>query len=230
MATTREGHKSFDVLIEADGTSMTVSPVQLRLGYVWAEGSFFRRRVTPAVLKKVWVVGETAKIIIQSLLQSPALDIDGKPSTLSAEDGSKSKKGKVREEGERRSQRPKSSRLVQVDGFQVLKENLYDLENGEPSVFDRELKSKDTEEEQGLPQPSLASSSSATALSLRPQRALSNKGPAYLFHGSGVYCGQKQSLDKGEEGGGGEGGKSSTRQDHNEGVRKDRAKLEGVRR
>lgn len=230
VVTTKEGERTFDVLIEADGTLMSVEPEQMRLGYVWLpeESVFVRRRVTPPILKKVWILGQTTKIIIQTILQSPSLSIDGIVVAQTSGDGlKKSSKVKVREEGERRSQRPKSSRLVQIDGYQVLKENLYDLDNGEPSVFDRELKAKD---DQCLLPPSASLPSSEVPL-MPPQALsnLSNKGPAYLFHGSGVYPGQKQVAAENEEEGV-RGEVKSSRLDHNESVRKDRAKLEGVRR
>ena len=41
--------------------------------------------------------------------------------------------------GEGRSKRVGKARLVYVNGQPVLRENLYDLEDGEPSVFDKEL-------------------------------------------------------------------------------------------
>ncbi len=39
----------------------------------------------------------------------------------------------------RRSRREGKQRVVYVDGIPVLKSNLYDLQQGEPSVFDKEL-------------------------------------------------------------------------------------------
>lgn len=40
---------------------------------------------------------------------------------------------------DRKSTRVRSSTVVYINGDAVLKKNLYDLEEGEPSVFDREL-------------------------------------------------------------------------------------------
>jgi hypothetical protein len=42
-------------------------------------------------------------------------------------------------DGPRRSRREAKQRVVYVNGIPVLKANMYDLESGEPSVFDKEL-------------------------------------------------------------------------------------------
>ncbi len=52
----------------------------------------------------------------------------------------------------RRSERTPKQRIVYVDGKPVLKQNMYDLNTGEPSVFDSELNKRESWQQQGARQ------------------------------------------------------------------------------
>ncbi|GAX78544.1 hypothetical protein CEUSTIGMA_g5984.t1 [Chlamydomonas eustigma] len=125
-----------------------------------------------------------------------------------------------------RSKRANKARLVYVNGQPVLKENMYDLETGEPSVFDKELKKGDD------------ALMSMPGVSYAPPSRAQGKGPDYLYHGARRAPGQAWSQvsdakkDKSSSKAGradGEPASTVRRTEHNDSVRRDREASEAAR-
>ncbi|KAG1680939.1 hypothetical protein FOA52_009898 [Chlamydomonas sp. UWO 241] len=228
-------------------------PETIRRGHVWvpSELRWYRRRVTVNYLRTCGVSGNAAQRAVEDMMAAPMLFIDGGvvPAEAGVQPSTRARRGSalplttdVGEDGGEeaggdgdggdwaigaggRSKRENKSRVVYINGQPVLKENMYDLENGEPSVFAHELGGKGGKARAFGP-----------GVSLTPPARTSGKGPDYLYQGARRAPGQAWSAvqdrkEKAErsaiEGGG--GGQGPARNEHNESVRRDRDRSEAHR-